>query len=194
MERMYQDHKDIADFYIVYIREAHASDSTWPVPYAKEKGITQHKDFAERCTVADSLVKDKKLTIPFLIDDMENTAGDAYQAWPDRVYLVRSDGTLGVAGQRGPWGFAPALAEARDWLVEYKKLGREPDLKSAGPRRASSQPDTAVPGQQFEIWWNRVIQSHALMLPSPRSAEHTAVNGEASAAEHRFVQARSGGT
>lgn len=141
MERMYQDYKDIADFYIVYVREAHASDSDWPVPYAKEKGITQHKDFGERCAVAESLVQDKKLTIPFLIDDMENTAGDAFQAWPDRVYLVRVDGTLAVAGKRGPRGFAPALNDARDWLAEFKKTGREPDRKTPSSQpAAASQP------------------------------------------------------
>ncbi|MBI5863092.1 MAG: hypothetical protein HZB38_00995 [Planctomycetes bacterium] len=146
MERMYQDYKDIADFYIVYIREAHASDSSWPVPYAKEKGITEHKDFGERCAVAESLVKDKKLTIPFLIDDMENTAGSAYQAWPDRVYLVRTDGTLAVAGKRGPWGFEPALNEAEKWLAGLKKLGREPDRKPPSSRpAAASQPGPRAP-------------------------------------------------
>lgn len=133
MERMYNEYKDIVDFYIVYIREAHASDSNWPVAYAKEKGIRQHKDFGERCSVAESLVKDKKLTIPFLIDDMDNTVGDAYQAWPDRAYLVRSDGKLAVAGERGPWGFAPALTQIRDWLAEFRERGREPDLRVPAP-------------------------------------------------------------
>ena len=40
MEEMYQEFKDIAEFRLVYIREAHAADSNWSVPYAKEKGIT----------------------------------------------------------------------------------------------------------------------------------------------------------
>jgi hypothetical protein len=131
MEQMYQDYRDIADFYIVYIREAHASDGDWPVPYAKEKGIKEHTSFGERCTVADALVKDKKLTIPFLVDDMENTTGKAYKAWPDRVYLVRTDGRLAVAGERGPRGFVPSLRDARNWLAEFKRLGKEPDLPTS---------------------------------------------------------------
>ncbi|MBK8915371.1 MAG: hypothetical protein IPM64_12365 [Phycisphaerales bacterium] len=146
MERMYQEYTDIADFYIIYIREAHASDSSWPVTYAKEKGITEHKDFGERCAVAESLVKDKKLTIPFLIDDMEDTANSAYQGWPDRVYLVRIDGTLAVAGKRGPRGFAPALKEAENWLAEFNKLGREPDRKSPATQPApASRASPAAP-------------------------------------------------
>ena len=36
MEKMYQDYKDVADIYIVYIREAHAIDSRRPVAIAEE--------------------------------------------------------------------------------------------------------------------------------------------------------------
>ena len=111
MEKLYQDYKDIAEIYIVYISEAHASDasSSWPVPYAKELGIKEHTNYGERCAVATRLVTDKKLTIPCLIDGMDNAAADAYKGWPDRVFLVRTDGKLGVAAGRGPWGFVPAL-------------------------------------------------------------------------------------
>ncbi|MFQ5502622.1 MAG: deiodinase-like protein [Phycisphaerae bacterium] len=128
MEKLYQTYKDIAKVYIVYISEAHASDDSWPVPYAKELGITEHKNFGERCAVAEKLVKDKKLTIPCLIDNMDNAAEKAYQGWPDRVFLIRKDGKLAVAAKRGPWGFKPALKAATKWLKEYKKTGKEPPL------------------------------------------------------------------
>ncbi len=140
MERMYKDFKDIADFYIVYLREAHAADSMRAVGYAKDKKILQPRDYAERCEVAERLVKEKKLTIPFLIDDMSNTAAQAYQALPDRAFLVRMDGTVGVAGEKGPRGFAPALREIKEWLEEYKKLGKEPEIKTPRERKPTSQP------------------------------------------------------
>jgi hypothetical protein len=82
LEKMYQDYKDIAEFRIVYIREAHASDSNWPVPYAIEKDITQHKDYGERCSLAQRLVKDEKLSIPTIIDKMDNKVNEAYDAFP----------------------------------------------------------------------------------------------------------------
>lgn len=110
----------------MYIREAHAADSSWPVGYARKLKITQHKNFKERCQVAERLRKEKKLTVPFLVDDMKDTASRLYQGWPDRVYLVRSDGTLAVAGRRGPWGFRPALEQARTWLEQFRKTGKEP--------------------------------------------------------------------
>lgn len=128
MEQMYQDYKDIVDFQLVYIKEAHAADSNWAVDYARDLGITEHDDHAERCEVADKLIKDKALTMPFLIDDMEDTVNKAYSAHPDRVFLVRADGRLAVAAQRGPKGFAPALAEVAAWLKQYREQGAEPEL------------------------------------------------------------------
>ncbi|MFQ5492076.1 MAG: deiodinase-like protein [Phycisphaerae bacterium] len=126
MEQAYQDFKDIAAVYIVYISEAHASDDKYPVGYAKEMGISEHKNFGERCAVAARLVADKKLTIPCLVDNMDNAAEKAYQGWPDRVYLIGKDGKLAVAGHRGPWGFKPALEAAVHWLSQYKETGVEP--------------------------------------------------------------------
>jgi len=128
MEKLYQTYKDVAEIQIVYISEAHASDDSWPVPYAKELGITEHKNFGERCAVAEKLVKDKKLTIPCLIDNMDNAAEKAYHGWPDRVFLIRKDGKLAVAAKRGPWGFKPGLKAATKWLKAYKKTGTEPPI------------------------------------------------------------------
>jgi len=154
MEQLYQDYKDVAEFYIVYISEAHASDGSWPVAYAKEMEIKEHTSFGERCTVADRLVKDKKLTIPCLVDKMDNTAADAYQGWPDRVYLVRTDGRLGVAAARGPWGFKPGLDAARKWLAEYRKTGDDPPPKQGASRKQAteekkSKQDDSSPNRQY---------------------------------------------
>ena len=139
MEKMYREYKDIVDFRLVYIKEAHASDSRRPVNYAKEKGITEHDDYKERCSVAEMFFKEESLTIPCLVDHMDDSVNGAYKAWPDRIFLVRKDGRLAVAAKRGPWGFEPALNEAADWLKQYKKSGKEPglpnDAAAAGAER-----------------------------------------------------------
>jgi len=67
------------------------------------------------------LIKDKSLTIPVIIDDIENKVNEVYQALPTRVFLVRKDGKLGVAAEPGPWGLAPGLKATMEWLAEYKK-------------------------------------------------------------------------
>ena len=137
MERMYNEYKDIADFRMIYIREAHAADGPRPMGVGKSLGIKEHKSYEDRCQTAEMLINDRSLTMPMLIDDMENSTNLAYQAHPDRVFLVRTDGRLAVAAERGPWGFGPGLEAAQQWLQEFKKTGKEPEL-SQQPSEADS--------------------------------------------------------
>ena len=141
MEKLYQSFKEVCEFRLVYIKEAHAADSNRSVRYAKELGITEHKNYDERCSTAGKLLKDKSLTMPFLIDDMENSVNKAYSAFPDRIFIVRADGRLAVAAERGPRGFAPALRSAGKWLSEFRRNGEEPRL----PKTA------AEPGKQKHV-------------------------------------------
>lgn len=128
MEQMYQHYKDIAEFRIVYIKEAHAIDSRRAVPYAIDEGINQPTTYADRCLIAEMLVQTGTLTIPIIIDSIDDRVNGLYQGLPSRVFLVRSDGILGVAAERGPWGFPPALEQAEKWLAQYKGTGNEPEL------------------------------------------------------------------
>jgi hypothetical protein len=52
------------------------------------------------------------LKIPLVVDDMDNTVATAYQAWPDRLFILAADGTVAYAGWRGPRGFDVAGMEA----------------------------------------------------------------------------------
>lgn len=129
MEQMYQDYNDIVNFRIVYMSEAHPIDSRRPSPVAREKGITEHADYGERCSIARAFLDEQNLTIPAIVDDFDNTVNLAYHAFPDRLFVVKTDGTLAVAGKRGPWGFVPALEEAGAWLIDYRaslEIGKKP--------------------------------------------------------------------
>lgn len=120
MERMYQEYRDIVNFRLVYIREAHSIDSRRPSQMAREKGITEHADYSARCSIASAFLAEQDLTIPAIVDDFDNTVNLAYHASPDRLFVIQTDGTLAVAGKRGPWGFVPSLEEAGDWLKNYR--------------------------------------------------------------------------
>lgn len=139
MEELYKTYKNDAAIFIVYVSEAHASDSNWPVAYATSLGIKKHTSYGERCSVASRLVAEKKLTIPCLIDKLDNGVASAYQALPDRVYLINKDGKLVIAGNRGPWGFEPALTAAETWLAEYKSTGVEPGPVELVDNRAKTR-------------------------------------------------------
>ena len=128
MEKMYQEYKDIAEFRMIYIREAHAADSSWPVNYAKDKGINQQTNYKDRCVTAQMLLDEKKLTMPFLIDGMDNKTNKDYSAQPDRVFVVDADGKIVVSADRGPWGFKPGVLKAKEWLTKYRKESKKKPL------------------------------------------------------------------
>jgi len=127
MERMYQEYKDIAEFRIVYISEAHAIDDPRPNPFAELKGIYEHKDSGQRCSTAEMMMQEENITISCIIDDMDNNVSVAYKALPDRLYVVRKDGRLAVAAEKGPRGLGPALEETWVWLAEYRKTDNSRD-------------------------------------------------------------------
>ena len=109
---------DLAAFYVVYIREAHAADSNWSERLARELNINQPKTYQARVEVARKCLVGLKISIPCLIDNMNNTTEKAYAGWPDRLYVVGKDGKIAYAGARGPRGFKPP--EVRKWLIQYK--------------------------------------------------------------------------
>ena len=128
---MYQENKDIAEFRIVYISEAHAIDDARPNSFAELKGIYEHKDYGQRCSTAEMMMQEENITIPCIIDDMDNNVSVAYKALPDRLYVVRKDGRLAIAAERGPRGLRPALEETWAWLAEYRETGNSRDSSKA---------------------------------------------------------------
>lgn len=127
MEEMYQEYQQIAEFRIVYISEAHAVDDSRPTPFARLKGIFEHQDYGQRCSTAEMMMQEENITIPCVIDEMDNQVSRAYNALPDRVFVVDKDGKLAIASNRGPSGFRPALKETREWLSQYRASGHEPE-------------------------------------------------------------------
>ena len=75
LNQVYEKFRDRADFWWIYTREAHASDSSRP---SRKVKIEQHKSFEDRRKAAASCTKNIKLEIPMLVDDMKDTVTDAY--------------------------------------------------------------------------------------------------------------------
>ena len=148
MEEMYQKYKDVAEFRMIYIREAHAVDGARPSGIGRQLNIKDHTDYKSRCDVAERLNKDKKLTMPMLIDNFENTTDLAYQAKPDRVFLVGSDGRLAVAADRGPFGFKPGLDDCKTWLDKMIKDKKEPGLSKEIIATADARTKKRGPAKQ----------------------------------------------
>lgn len=106
IEKLYASHKDRAHFYVVYIREAHPNE-----PRNKFQ-IPQPKTLEERQEVAADFAAALKLTLPVLVDSMDDQAGTPYAGWPDRVYIIDAEGKIALKGGPGPGGFLPAVRAA----------------------------------------------------------------------------------
>src|SRR5262245_39398657 len=104
---------DRVDFYAVYIREAHPLDG-WRLESNDRAGIKfkQPRSIAERFDVAGQCCSALKMTMPLLIDGLDNAVAEAYSGFPDRLYLIDRDGTVAYKGGRGPFGFEPRDLEA----------------------------------------------------------------------------------
>ncbi len=73
--------------------------------------MVQPRTYEERVKVAGQCIKDLKLSIPCLVDDMENTVQKGYAGWPDRFYVIDEEGKVAFKGAPGHEGFKPSEAE-----------------------------------------------------------------------------------
>ena len=108
MNRLYAAYGEQAEFFLIYIREAHPQGSRRP---DRQIRIAEPRTLAERSQVAGTCVADLGLSLPALIDDMADSTEEAYSSWPDRLFLVDRDGTLRWKSGPGPQGFDPAALE-----------------------------------------------------------------------------------
>lgn len=115
LQEVYKKYKGKADFFWVYVREAHPVGSRRP---ARHVEIEQAKTFSERKATATQCSGEIKLPMPMVIDDMENSVAKAYNALPDRIFILGADGKIAYRGDRGPRGFkVDEMAEALKRLV-----------------------------------------------------------------------------
>ena len=71
----------------------------------------QPRTFEERRKAADMLVGRLQYRAPLAIDGIEGAAEKAYGAWPERIYVIGTDGRIAYKGGMGPFGFHPEEAE-----------------------------------------------------------------------------------
>lgn len=96
----------------MYIREAHPTDE-WQVESNEQEGIlfAQPHSIEARSEIAQVCALRLELSIPTLIDDLENSTDQKYYALPDRLYLIGRDGCVAYRGAPGPFGFVASELE-----------------------------------------------------------------------------------
>ena len=109
----------MADFLIVYINEAHPKDE-WHM----EKLIqyNQPKTLEERKAIVQRLLDELKPQQGMAIDDITDDMMRAYEAWPERLYVVENGKVL-YKGGIGPFFYLPE--ELKEWLEKYSASKQE---------------------------------------------------------------------
>jgi hypothetical protein len=105
-------HDQVA-FFVVYIREAHPSNA-WQMAVNVRQNVvfTDPKTSEERTTVAESCVRRLNIRIPALIDNVDDKIEAAYTGWPDRLYIIDTQGRVAFKSPPGPFGFHPKEMES----------------------------------------------------------------------------------
>jgi hypothetical protein len=121
MEAVYQSHQDDFHFFFIYIKEAHASDGRISRVNVQEQiSIPQHLDFGARSHAAAMCQGSLKLTMPVLVDSMDNAMETRFDAWPNRCVIIDKAGKVAYKGVRGPKGTVHTQI-----LAAIKRLGKD---------------------------------------------------------------------
>jgi hypothetical protein len=102
---------------VVYILEAHPSDVWQMQSNIKDKVVfASPRNLDERGEVAGSCVRKLGIKFSAVLDEFGNTTERAYTGWPDRIYVIDTNGHIMYKSKPGPFGFksdelAKALAQ-----------------------------------------------------------------------------------
>lgn len=112
VEAVRERQKDVADFLLIYVREAHPTDG-WVMKSNEKVGVAvaQPTTLEERNAVAEQCAAKLKPSIPLLVDDINDTVGNAYSGMPARLYVIDTNGRVAYKSGRGPFGFKPEEME-----------------------------------------------------------------------------------
>jgi peroxiredoxin len=108
LNKLAEQYKDHAAFYIVYIREAHASDIWQDPDNLKDQVLyAEPKNDEERSQMGKLCIAKLGIKFPAVVDGLDNATERAYTGWPERLYVVGQDGRIAYKSGPGPYGFRP---------------------------------------------------------------------------------------
>ena len=113
LNQLYGKYGERAEFWMVYIAEAHASD-VWQLAANERDEVVfaTPSSIEERAELAAVCLRDLGIEFPAVVDDFDDRVEEVYTAWPDRLYVVDVEGRLVYKSEAGPYGFKSAGVEA----------------------------------------------------------------------------------
>jgi thiol-disulfide isomerase/thioredoxin len=141
LEKLYQRYKDRAAFLMVYVREAHPSDG-WRMEVNDRLGVTvrQPRTYLERDGMAQTCRKSMGISLPMVVDTIDDTVNNRFSGLPSRLYLIDRLGKVAYKSGRGPFGFKPAeLEHSLVLLLDQDDTGSYADPKAHASREVSAR-------------------------------------------------------
>ena len=109
---------NLADFYLVYIQEAH------PIESQHFDGIVEvptHKNLRDRIQAAKYLMEEESRfldNVNVVVDNMNNDGCREYASLPERAYLIHQD-KVAVEGYLDPFYHMKSLRKIEKWLKKF---------------------------------------------------------------------------
>ncbi|MBN4074127.1 redoxin domain-containing protein [bacterium AH-315-E10] len=105
IEKLYKEYGEDCTFIFVYISEAHASDGWVSRANTSQKiNVKQHTSYEERSDAAQTCQGALKISMPILVDTLDNATEKLFGAAPNRTFLIDKGGKVLYKGPRGPKG------------------------------------------------------------------------------------------
>lgn len=123
LQKVASEFKDRIHVIVLYVQEAHPkgdispySGREWVTPQNEREGILipQPKSMEERVTHVRECVQRMNLTVPVVIDTMDNAVWSAYGSAPNCAYLINTDGK--IVAQQG-WFDSAKMSESISQLI-----------------------------------------------------------------------------
>jgi hypothetical protein len=150
---LHNRYKDQVAFLCVYVREAHPTDG-WRMPSNDKVGVSvaQPTTQDDRVKVACACCTRLRMTMPLLVDTLDDRVGHAYSGMPDRLYVIDRVGRVAYKAGRGPFGFKTGemeqsllmmLLDQEDRKAQAKPAARVPVLEDAAAWKSVFAPSSA---------------------------------------------------
>lgn len=140
---MYKKLKDKVQFVAIYVREAHPADG-WAMKDKISSVINQPRTDGERSEVARTCCTALKVSMPMVVDSIDDRVGNAYSGMPDRLYIIDKWGKVAYKGGRGPMGFKSAEMEQSLIMLLLEENGLRVRTGQVGPASSPANNGTAI--------------------------------------------------
>ena len=113
-DKLFKKYQGKAHFYLVYIREAHPTDGR--AIAGNQFQVKSPTSVAERQAVAKQFAERLKVSIPILVDTIDDQVETSYSCWPNRMYILDAQGKIVDKGLASPRGVASSAQRASTLL------------------------------------------------------------------------------